>query len=62
MAKLESITVGSIVKGLVKKIPQVKRKISEIPEADREVLRQLLHLLVGSGNKTLKLMFSEKKD
>ena len=57
-----AVKVRDIVKGLVKKIPQVKRKISEIPEADREVLRQLLHLLVGSGNKTLKLMFSEKKD
>ena len=56
----EAVKVRDIAKGLVKRLPQVKRKISEIPEADRKILKELLHLLAGSSNKTLKLMFSDQ--
>ena len=57
-----AVRVRDIVKGLVLHLPQVKRKISEIPESDRKVLSEAMKILVGSGSKTVKLLMGKEEE
>ena len=57
----EAVRVRDIAKGLVVRLPQVKKTISEIPQEDRKVIKEVMRILLGSGGKTAKLLLIRKE-
>lgn len=54
-----AVRVRDIAKGLMLNLPQVRKKISSIPESDRKVLADALRIMAGSGSRTMKLLFGK---